>query len=224
MNNIPIILDINNTSAGYIPQFSPTVGDSGLCILNITLMNNSIPFDLTTLTTKIALGRIDNTSTFADMTIVNATAGQISYTLQTADISVAGNVNAEVVIYGSSNNRLTSVTFNFSVKKGILDEGSVESSNNFSALTTALSSVNLYDTRLNQLKAKQTFTATSVNTTVITLNAPSVDLTQCTVDAFFEGCLLDEGDHYTLNASAKTLTLDGWSLDNGEKIEYRIYM
>ncbi|MFT8312965.1 MAG: BppU family phage baseplate upper protein [Clostridium sp.] len=223
MNNIPVILDINNPSAGYIPQFSPTVGDSNLCALNITLNNNGVPFDLTALTAKISLGRVDGTSTFADMTIVNATTGQISYTLQTADIAVSGNVNAEVVIY-SSNGRLTSVTFSFAVKKGILDESSVESSNNFSALTTALNSVNQYDSRLNQLKVKQSFTATTNGTTTIPLNAANIDLAQCTIDAFLEGCLLDEPDHYTLNASAKTLTLNGWSLDSGEKIEYRIYM
>ncbi|MDF2885150.1 MAG: lysophospholipase L1-like esterase [Clostridiaceae bacterium] len=223
MDNIPIILDINNPSAGYIPQFSPTVGDSNLCTLNITLMNNGVSFDLTALTAKISLGRVDNTSTFADMTIVNAIEGQISYKFQTADISVVGNVNAEIVIY-SSNGRLTSVTFSFPVKKGILNEASVESSNNFSALTTALNSVNQYDSRLNQLKVKQTFTATSNNTTTVTLSAANIDLTQCTIDAFLEGCLLDEGDHYTLNASAKTLTLNGWSLDIGEKIKYRIYM
>lgn len=141
MDNIYIVLDINNKTPNYVPPFNPTVGDNNLTTLNITLVNNGVPFDLTGLTAKISLGKSDGTSTFADMNIVNAAGGSVNYALQTSDIAAAGQVNAEVVLYDSNNGRLTSVSFEFDVKQGILNESTVQSSNNFSALTQAISEV-----------------------------------------------------------------------------------
>lgn len=142
MDNINIVLDINNQTPNYVQPFNPTVGDGGLYQFTVNIVNSGVPFDLTNLSAKITFGKADGTSTFSSMTIASATSGIATYIIQTNDISFAGNVNVEIVIYGTDASKLTSSRFSFNVKTGVLSDSTVESTNEFSALTAALNTVN----------------------------------------------------------------------------------
>lgn len=142
MNNIPIVLDINNPSVNYIPPFSPVVGDSNSYQLNISLVNNGVAYNLTGCTVDISIGKTDYTTTFKQMNIVSTTAGQISYVLTTNDIAAPGETVVEIIVYGSSSAKLTTVRFSFTVREGILNDESIESTNDYSALTDVLAQIN----------------------------------------------------------------------------------
>ena len=56
-------------------------------------------------------------------------------------MSFAGAVSAEITIYGTNNEVLTSITFNFTVISVLRDDSAIESTSEFTALTTALNSI-----------------------------------------------------------------------------------
>lgn len=141
MDNINIVLDINSQTPNYVQPFNPSVGDGGLYQFTVNIVNSGVPFNLANLSAKITFGKADGTSTFSSMTITNATSGIATYTIQTNDIAFAGEVNVEIVIYDTNTSKLTSSRFSFYVKKGILNDNTVQSTNEFSALTTALNTV-----------------------------------------------------------------------------------
>jgi len=76
------------------------------------------------------------------------------------------------------------------------------------------------------LKPIQIFTATVDNTSIIPID-PSilsqVDITKIALDVYDLGSLIKLGDNYTIDTVANTIVLNGWSLANGETIEYRVY-
>lgn len=203
------MLDINNPSANYIPPFSPVVGDSNSYQFNITLVNNGAAYDLTGCTVDIAIGKTDYTSVFNTMAVANATAGQVSYVLTTNDIASAGEADVEIVIYASGNVKLTTVRFSFTVREGILNEGSVTSTNDYSALTTALSQVNdavgnlgTLNTANNNLQASistANTTKTNLDNSNTTANATKSDLDTSNTTANTTKSALD-----TSNTNAQT--------------------
>ena len=106
----------------------------------INLFDNSLAYDLTSTTQRIYFKKADGTTVFANCVIENI-SGKISYILDTQCVSFAGNVETEITIYGSAGEILTSITFVFEVRKIIRDDAAIESTSQFTALTTALNSI-----------------------------------------------------------------------------------
>ncbi|HWQ30151.1 MAG TPA: BppU family phage baseplate upper protein, partial [Negativicutes bacterium] len=115
-------------------------GDTDTNIFNINLLQNFVPVNATGNTAVIVFLKPDRTTVYQNLTTVNAAIGKYSCILSSQTIIVSGEVKAEVVLYEGTK-KLTSTRFKFTVKKPLLDEGTVESSNEFSALTKALAEV-----------------------------------------------------------------------------------
>jgi hypothetical protein len=90
--------------------------------------------------------------------------------------------------------------------------------------TTLGDHVRSLDNDYGILKGIQTYTATTNNTTVVPIpTIANLDLTQCNMDIFLQGCKLIINDNYTIDTINKNISLVGWSLNENEKLEYRIY-
>jgi len=85
--------------------------------------------------------KADKTTVFQDFTITDELNGKISTILSSQSVAVLGNVDSELKIYGLNSELLTSVRFVFRVVPSLLDESTVISTNEFSALTDALTDV-----------------------------------------------------------------------------------
>lgn len=118
----------------------------------INLYNNSVAYNLSNLTAKLHCKKEDGNSVFQDCVIAN-TNGKLSAILETQTISYPGAVQAEVTVYGTSNQVLTSITFEFYVEDIVRDDSEIESTSSFSALTTALAQVTDFTNFKNELIA-----------------------------------------------------------------------
>ena len=135
-----IDLDIKNPQNKSVPPLEVVSGDTGTNILNINLLEDFKSVNASGNTAVITFVKSDGTTVFQNLSVVNATKGQYTCTLSSQTIAAPGRVKAEVSLYEGTK-RLTSVRFEFNVRKALLDDGTVESSNEFSALTQALSEV-----------------------------------------------------------------------------------
>ena len=111
----------------------------------INIFNNSTPYDLTGLSAKIYFQKYDNTKVFLDCVLDDAITGKISCLLTTQVVSVCGLSNAEVTVYGTTGEILTTLSFIYVVSNTIRDDEAIESTSEFTALTNALVKVNNWD-------------------------------------------------------------------------------
>lgn len=109
--------------------------------LKINIFNNSVQYDLTGSMARIYLKKSDKTEVFQDCILDDALSGKISCLLTTQALSYAGLVEAEVTIYGTDGEILTSITFEFVVSMVLRDDVAIESTSEFTALTNALNVV-----------------------------------------------------------------------------------
>lgn len=95
--------------------------------------------DLTDTIVRLIVRKPDGATVQQDCTIVD-TRGEISVLLMLDTINVAGNCKAEIQIFDSNvaNKRFTSAQFNFKVRKSLQDDETVESTDQFSILQSAL--------------------------------------------------------------------------------------
>lgn len=125
-------------------------GDGKSHRLVINLFENSVGFDVTGLSSKIFFEKQDGTKSFQNCTIDSAVNGNLSCVLTSQTLACPGVVQAEMTLYGTENEVLTSVTFSFIVLACIRDDSVIESANEFSALTEALVKVNNWDQQFQQ--------------------------------------------------------------------------
>lgn len=186
--------------------------------IEFTLVNNSLPLNLTGHTVKIFAIKADNTLIFNNVTITNATEGKVLVELTSQALAVIGSLECELVIYGSNNSVLSTKSFAINVIKSIRDDLAVESTNEFTALTEAFSTVQ----ELKERISIATFTATASNTTRIVHNLTYNKLTD-ELQVYYMGMLLEKADNYIENTDNISINLSGWSLDLGEKIKFVLY-
>lgn len=148
-----INLDLVNSDYQLVDMKGKEIvsGDTDSNKFNINLFQNFVPVNTTGNTAVIVFKKPDGTTVFQNLTVVDATKGKYTCTLSSQTIAVPGTVKAEVSLYEGTK-RLTSTRFQFIVRKAILNEDTVESSNEFSALTQALSTVNQYDNRITSVE------------------------------------------------------------------------
>ncbi|HWQ29864.1 MAG TPA: BppU family phage baseplate upper protein, partial [Negativicutes bacterium] len=142
-----IDLDIKNPEYKLVPYVEVVSGDTDTNQLNINLFEDFTPVNASGNTAVICFAKPDGTTVFQNLAIVDDTKAQYTCVLSTQTIVVPGRVRAEVSLYEGTK-RITSTRFEFVVRKALLDEGTPESSNEFSALTEALATVTQYDNRI----------------------------------------------------------------------------
>lgn len=132
-----ISLDIHNTSSGE--AVNAKRGDTGRRIC-ISLVDGGVPYIIdedcyAVFTAKKPDGNI----VFNDCTIVK---NMIIYSVTEQTVAVEGRVNCEIKLYGSDAKLITSPKFTILVSGTVYNEGDeVESTDEFSALTTLISEV-----------------------------------------------------------------------------------
>lgn len=142
INAIPHIINIDlankiNTNQSILIKKNDT--KSHKFVINI--FNNSIPYNLLGLSARIYFAKLDKTIVFADCTLDSPLTGNLSYILEEQCTTCSGLVATEITIYGTAMEILTSVTFNFTVNETVRDDLAIESSSEFTALTTVMSGV-----------------------------------------------------------------------------------
>ncbi|NFQ85407.1 DUF2479 domain-containing protein [Clostridium sporogenes] len=88
-------------------------------VLNVTLVQNSIPFDLTGTTIRINYKRPDNKLFLQMVDITNAIEGKIKINILTKVLESVGEVKADLSIFDKDNRKITSVTFSMFVDGSI---------------------------------------------------------------------------------------------------------
>ncbi|RXM70357.1 phage baseplate upper protein [Clostridium tetani] len=95
-------------------------------VLDITLVQNSIPFDLTDLTIRINYKRPDNKIFLQIVDVVNAAEGKIKVNILTKVLSLAGEVRADLSIFDKDNRKITSVTFSMFIDTSVYSNDYIE--------------------------------------------------------------------------------------------------
>lgn len=116
------------------PFFSVNTNDLQSLKLLITVTKQNKPVDLSGTTARIAILKPDEKTVFQECEIVDAVNGKVAVTLENQAYIVPGTHSAELMIYG--NDGLVAVTCRFTYKsvQGILDDDTVESSDEWQAI------------------------------------------------------------------------------------------
>lgn len=116
--------------------------DSSTRFLRFRLSAAGTPLDLTGTQVRLYCRKPDNTSVFTDMEVTDAAGGVAQAVLTTQMLAVAGELCAEVRIYADAGKLLSTLPFSLTVAETICDDTALESTNEFSALTCALTKIN----------------------------------------------------------------------------------
>ncbi|MBY6878665.1 BppU family phage baseplate upper protein [Clostridium botulinum] len=88
-------------------------------ILNVTLVQNSVPFDLTGLTVRINYKRPDSKIFLQMADITNATDGKVKINILTKALENTGEVKSDLSIFDKDNRKITSATFSMFVDSSV---------------------------------------------------------------------------------------------------------
>jgi len=146
------VIDLQ-TKYNRITQYEIKQFDTDSHKFKFTLLNNSVAYNLTGLTGKIYIKKPNADEVFSSLTIDNATGGKLSFLLTTQCLTVPGTVEAEITLYGTGGEVLTSITFTYIVKPVLRDDESIESTNEYTALTEALAEVQNIDNRFAEVNS-----------------------------------------------------------------------
>lgn len=101
------------------------------------ILDNCIKFNLENKTVRICARKPDGKEVFNDATIVDANEGMIEVLLTSQMLAVPGIIDAELTIY-EGQQILSTMNFKITVEESFRNENSIESSNEYSALTKTL--------------------------------------------------------------------------------------
>lgn len=163
-------------------------GDSNSNKFNIDVYDDSLPYDFTGLTPKIIFKKKDGSEVFQDtttgVTVVDAATGKLNVVLRPQTISYPGMISAEIQFIGPGDIKETSAIFQFYVRAS-LDQGAIESSNDFTPLVNALSKVEEWDqqfeTKFNGLEVEYAEELTSVAASLASMTNQSVNALMSTM-------------------------------------------
>ena len=137
-----IMLDIKKSRK--IEEIEVVQGDTNTNILYISIVESLVPYDLAGITVEIVFAKPDGTTVVQDATnglsILDAAAGKIKCVLLTNTIAAPGRVNAEVRLL-QNDKLLTSARFEFYVRRAIMNDETIESTNEFPVLTQLIQEV-----------------------------------------------------------------------------------
>lgn len=150
-----IRMDIDKKLAGVIPSVQ---WDSNTRFLHINILNGAKAFDLTGCSVKVAGLKPDGTSFLNDVRIINAKEGFIEVVLTEQMNAAAGSVRCDIKIYNSKG-VLSTQPFIIDVEPSVTTKAIV-SSNEFNALSEALTTLGNIDTKFEALTSEAVAKAT----------------------------------------------------------------
>ncbi|WP_311735450.1 BppU family phage baseplate upper protein [Clostridium perfringens] len=128
-----IILDISRRSYSDIITKQR---DSARWLL-FQILDNGVKFNLENKTVRIYARKPDGKEVFNNATIVDANEGMVEVQLTSQMLAKAGIIDAELTIY-EGQQILSTMNFKITVEESFRNENSIESSNEYSALTKTL--------------------------------------------------------------------------------------
>lgn len=102
--------------------------------LDVYLMDDGIPINLTGHEVRIYGRKPDGTEFFNDGEITDAVNGRCQFPITSQALAVAGNLKVELSIWQNNERILTTQTFDISIVPKIRNDKAIESSNEFGAL------------------------------------------------------------------------------------------
>lgn len=152
LKEFDIILDIKKSYK--TERFEVVQGDSYSNVLNITLVDGLHSYDLTGTTVEIVFSKSDGTTVQqTDITIINESRGRIQCILKTNTIASPGKVIAEVRVL-DGDVLLTSTRFEFYVRRSLINDETIESTNEFPLLTQLIAETNDLIERVGDIEAQ----------------------------------------------------------------------
>lgn len=146
--NKPIIIEIDKPID--IPIHSVQF-DKNSRFIDVYLLNNSIPLDVTKCTVTVAGVKSDGQEFFNECDKINPEEGLVRFEI-TEQMNVSpGIVNCEIKVYSDSAGVLTTKPFSIKVTRSLL-KSDIESTGEFRALTEAISKVQGFDNKLVDLR------------------------------------------------------------------------
>lgn len=134
--NFPVIVDTVQKSK--LNNIVVNSNDLQTFKLSLTINQLNKPIDLTGATVRIAIVKPDKTTVFQDCTITDPTTGSCEVVLNTQAFIISGVYIAEVMIYFGADTVAVTGRFSYSVTKGILDDSTAESTNEWQSITQAI--------------------------------------------------------------------------------------
>lgn len=108
---------------------------------SITITQSGEPVYLTGSTVRLAVKKPDKKTVLQDCTIIDAANGKCEIILDTQAYIVHGLHHAEVMIYYAADKVSVTGRFSYTANKGILDEGTFESTNEFQSNTKTIAGI-----------------------------------------------------------------------------------
>lgn len=133
-----IVIDIMQKNHTVIPSIQY---DSNSRFITIKIVTNSKPLDVTNHRVTVACRKPDGKLIFNDCTKVESKIGLVKFEITEQTGAEVGIVKSELRIYGAGNVCLTSQPFNIEITEPVIDAPIVTSSNEFKALTQAMSNL-----------------------------------------------------------------------------------
>ena len=116
-------------------------GDSKSRYILVSLYDNSKVYNLSNCSVKVFGCKSDKKIFFNYAIVTDVINGKFEIELTNQALAVAGELEIQILILGTNQERLTSFSFYIDVEKSIVNDGVIESANEFKALTGALSQV-----------------------------------------------------------------------------------
>lgn len=162
-----------------VEEFEVVQGDSNSNIINISLKDGLEPFNLIGTNVEIAFKKSDGTTVLqSDIAVINAADGKISCTLKTNTIAAPGKVLAEVRVL-EIDTLLTSTRFNFYVRPSIVNDETIESTNEFPVLTQLITTTEGLIAQVEQIEAQvPAQVVTDLNAVSLLANQLNLDLVE----------------------------------------------
>lgn len=133
-----IDITVNTEENLHYTIFTANTNDLKIIQLFITIFQNGIPYDLTGSTVRIAIKKPDRKTVFQDCEVIDALSGKCEVVLNSQANIVAGEHQAEVMVYKGESVAVTG-KFSYRTEKGILDNTTVESTNEWQSINKAIS-------------------------------------------------------------------------------------
>lgn len=173
-----ITLDVNGEFSQQ--PLKVKAGDTKSSVINIQLLDDFNPVDLTGLTIKFIAKKPDGNIVWQTPDVVDAIQGKIQVVLFNQTIAVAGLTEVEVSVYGNDGERLTFFVFGIEVDETIDPNDAIASENMLIALDEVIADKHTHPNK--ELLDKLVYTGT----------ADVIDLVNLTID--FAGMLAEKAD------------------------------
>lgn len=116
-----------------------TRGDVGARRLVMRLVEDGAPVSLSAASSVVLrVAKPDDTFVLADCDVVDAEGGVVDHVLEASTLAALGRAACQLTVYGVDSDALFSPAFEIFVQPSVYDDAVAESSDDFSALTAAL--------------------------------------------------------------------------------------